>query len=481
MLRCYKFRVYPQSKKVEREIQRTFRVHAHLYNKAKEERDNNYELYKDVMMQNVLTLLATEADPKKFRFLNDYRRFVAIQDEISVKFDEKRETWRTEGLSQKEKQQLVKVIDEEIDELKSKCDPYRDGYKKAITYVKKKIKTNVKLKPLPKIIISTGQYHLIQKGIYENVNVRSLGMTLRRLDAAFSAFFGRMQRGEGVHPPKFKSWREWDTITFSQSGWTFRDNKVILSYIGKFRVKYHREYSGKVKAVSLTRECGKYWICLSCEDPIDKLMVPRTGKEVGLDVGIKNYITASDGFVWMYPRFLEKIQRQIRILNRKMLTRQRRGSKRRGRTKKQLAKLYYEVKNRRNDFINNLVYELVCKYDVFYVEKLDTKKMLEQKYIIGGKHLRRMISDASFSMFLMKLKNKCEEVGKEVIEVDPRNTSQTCRICGEVKKGMERLTLNDREFFCEKCGHREDRDLNSAKLIYNLGRKIRNKKKLLTV
>lgn len=360
----------------------------------------------------------------------------------------------------------------------------RPQYYNCVSIIEGMVKKNIGLQCPPKEITFVDQYSLIKSpSKYDEGLKIGLQQTLKRLEDSYQAFFKRCSKGETPGFPNFKSWKKWDTIITRQSGWEVRGSKVYLSKIGLFRIKFHRELPerGEIKTASLIMENGKYWISFGVEYESMETDIPMTGKECGIDMGVRNYVTLDNCVQWKYPRFLEEIQRELRILNRSLDSKTDKKSKRRKRVREKITRLYYHLKCRRKDYINNLVYQLVCTYDIFYVEDLNVKNMMEQKYVVGGRYLRRKLSDAAFRMFLTTLKNKCLEVGKEVIEVPSKDTSQTCRICGDVRKPGDRMTLHDKIYECRKCDHVEDRDINSAKFILEVGRKIRQGKELQTV
>ena len=97
-MKSYKFRVYPQTSKVEKSIQKQFKMHAMLYNEAKEQIDNRYLEYKKILKENVLILLDSEDDFNKRKFLNDYIDFTIIESTMKEKYDEIKSTWKREDI-----------------------------------------------------------------------------------------------------------------------------------------------------------------------------------------------------------------------------------------------------------------------------------------------------------------------------------------------------------------------------------------------
>ncbi|MEM3832113.1 MAG: transposase [Thermoprotei archaeon] len=138
---------------------------------------------------------------------------------------------------------------------------------------------------------------------------------------------------------------------------------------------------------------------------------------VGLDVGIKHFLTDSDGRQIENPRFYEKTLRRIRVLQH-WLSRKKKGSKNREKQKIKLAKTYEKLVNQRNDFLHKLSRFYVDNYDVICVEKLNIKNM------VRNHNLAQKILDASWGKFLQLLEYKAESAGVRVVKVNPRGTSE---------------------------------------------------------
>ncbi len=152
-------------------------------------------------------------------------------------------------------------------------------------------------------------------------------------------------------------------------------------------------------------------------------------------------------------------EKELRIKNRS-LARKKRGSNKRKKAKRALAKCHKKIANRRKDFINKTALNYVLNYKAIFIEKLNTKGMLKNK------HLSKSISDVAWSMFFDVLCRKAEEAGCKVIKVNPRNTSQLCSQCSEIVK----KSLSVRVHNCPNCGLILDRDENAALNILQRGR-----------
>ena len=294
----------------------------------------------------------------------------------------------------------------------------------------------------------------------------------RRLDKAFQNFFRRCKSGETPGYPRFKNQDRYRSFTYPQNNGSFKlvedDKKIYLSKIGCVKIKYHRKLQGTPKTCVVSRSStGKWFVAISCVE-VPKTQVNQSDLEVGIDVGLKDFATFSDGNKIKNPRIFNKSQDRLARVQRKLSKLEKGTSKRRS-FKKVVAKVYEKVANQREDFVHKKSKEIVDKYGVICVEDLDVKQMIEKKPIeINGKKVKlaKSISDVAWSSFLNKLSYKAENAGRTIQKVNPRNTSKTCNSCGFVN--ME-LTLKDRVFICPSCGIELDRDLNAARNILRVG------------
>ena len=237
-------------------------------------------------------------------------------------------------------------------------------------------------------------------------------------------------------------------------------DKLILSKIGEMKVLFHRPLEGELKGVIIKRSAKGWYIIFQVE--VEKRPLEKTGKVVGIDLGVEKLVTTSDGVVLENPKVFDKVEKRIKILQMS-LSRKKKGSRNYEKVRKKLAKIHEHVKNLMNDYIHKVTSWLVEQYDEIYVEDLDVKEMVEDS---ESKVLRKHILHTNFSKFVSHLSYKAERAGRRVVKVDPRNTSKTCAGCRQVKKD---LTLADRVFVCPKCGWVADRDYNAFLNIIRAG------------
>ncbi len=291
----------------------------------------------------------------------------------------------------------------------------------------------------------------------DQVYSQSLQNVADRLSKAYANFFRRIKErkaGKRVNAgfPRFK--KHFRSITYPQSGFKFKSaTRLFCSKIGSIPIVLHRVPKGKIKTLTIKRnQAGQWFAVFACEVDIEPVV--NTGKAIGIDVGLENFATLSDGVVIENHKFLRKSEARIKLLQRRV-SRKVKGSNNRRKAKHELAKLHLKVINQRKDFCHKLSRKLVISYSKISVEKLNVSNMLKNHY------LAKSISDASWSDFISKLHYKASSAGSEVIEVCARGTSQKCSNCGAIVK----KTLKVRQHTCPVCGLSIHRDLNAA---YNI-------------
>ena len=282
-------------------------------------------------------------------------------------------------------------------------------------------------------------------------NYSSLQQTLRRLDKAFKAFFRRVKSGEKAGYPRFKSADRFNTIAYATlgDGCQIKDNRLYLQNIGCIKVKWHRPISGQVKTVSITRRNDKWYTSFTVET--ESVDLAKTGKNVGIDVGLNTFISTSDGQQIFSPKYLKLAERKLAKAQRR-LSHRKKGSNRRRKARVLVAKHHEKIANQRLDFCHKIAYSLVLSYDGFAIEALNIKGMMKNRY------LARSISDASWGIFLTVLKSKAENAGKWYQEVSPNGTSQECSQCGHLVKKSLAVRVHN----CPSCGLSLNRDINAA-------------------
>ncbi len=283
----------------------------------------------------------------------------------------------------------------------------------------------------------------------------------KRIKDGYTGFYARRRAGLKAGLPRFKKYGRYKSITYPQFGFKLEGNKLILSKIGAIRIRQHRNLPEHIKTLIVKRmPSGKWYACFSCI--VEAQPREKPFEDVGIDVGLNSYAVLSDGTRIDNPRLYRKSEKRLVHLQRGM-SRKLRGSRNYVKSKTKVAKLHEKVANRRTDFLHKESRGIVDRYGTVYSEDLKIGNMVRNHC------LAKSISDAGWGRFIGMIAYKEEESGGQLIQVNPRNTTQMCSRCGEhVKK-----TLSDRMHECPYCGLVLDRDHNAALNILTRGREIR--------
>lgn len=292
------------------------------------------------------------------------------------------------------------------------------------------------------------------------VHSQSLQNVQYRVDLAFQAFFRRVKNGEKPGYPRFKNNNRYNSITYPQYplGCVLIDNKIKVSKIGLIPILLDKQVNGKIKTITLIKNMtNKWFVIFSCEVENKINNNKLSENSIGIDVGLTNFATLSNGEKIDNPRFFKQDQKALAKAQRK-LSRQKKGTKERYKARKVVARIYERISNRRNNFAHQLSRKLINIFGVICIEDLNINEMMINK------KFSRSISDVAWGQFIRFLTYKAEEAGGQVIKVDPKNTSQWCSSCGEIVK----KDLSVRIHNCP-CGLILDRDINAARNIQRLG------------
>lgn len=288
---------------------------------------------------------------------------------------------------------------------------------------------------------------------------------------AFSKFFADLKRGI-VSYPKFKRKKEHqgsfylgaDSIKLKE-----RNNKSYLKIpnLGEVKLREKLRFNGKINSVTISQKADRFYASFSVE--IDVKEFERTHKQkihnkgiLGIDVGLKSFVSLSNGLSIQASKPLNKLTRKLKRVSRQLSKKQHPKTKG-DRTKKsnnylkqslKLNKLHTKIANVRNDFLHKLTSVLSRHYECFGVEKLNVSGMLKNHRIA------RAVSDVSFYEFKRQLLYKSNLYGNRVVEADTfYPSSKICSQCGSIKQDLK---LNERIYKCKDCGVSLDRDYNAS-------------------
>jgi putative transposase len=317
---------------------------------------------------------------------------------------------------------------------------------------------------------------------YASIHSHVLQDVLARLDKTYQAFFRRLSNGEKPGFPRFHGRDRYHSFAYKEYGNGARlDNGcLVLSKIGRIAVRWSRPVEGTIKTVTISKEADGWYVSFSCaEVPTEPL--PETGKDTGIDVGLKVFLITADGQLVANPRHYRTAERALKKAQQRVSQRKE-GSKRRQKAVLVLAKKHQHVRRQRTDLHHKTALALVRVYDTIYVAAIQPANLSRRPepkpdgnggYERNGASrkagLNKSIQDAGWRHFLSILAFKAACAGKRVEAVSPAYTSQDCSGCGErIYK-----TLSVRTHVCTHCGLILDRDENAARNIQWRGQRLR--------
>jgi putative transposase len=287
---------------------------------------------------------------------------------------------------------------------------------------------------------------------------QALQQSLQNLSRAFENFFAK--RGKY---PRFKSKHGRQSIQYPQRV-KLEGSRVYLPKVGWVRCVVHREIVGRIKTVTVSRNCcGQFHAAILTEDGAELPPVSTDGKAIGLDVGLTHLVITSDGSKFSNPRHLRKAERNLKRKQRS-LSRKKKGSKRRDKARRLVARAHERVACARQDHLHKLSRRIVNENQVIAVEDLHVKGMMKNH------NLAKAVGDVGWRMFLGFVEYKAARAGKAVVKCSRWfPSSKACSSCGCIKDSMP---LDIRAWTCPQCGAVHDRDINAAKNIRDEGLRI---------
>lgn len=226
-----------------------------------------------------------------------------------------------------------------------------------------------------------------------------------------------------------------------------------------------RKYKDNIRSATLSKtKSGNFFLSILMDIPQDEIVkFKKTNKEVGIDLGVKDFVITSDGKKFENKHLFKKDERKLKKLQLQ-LSKKKVGSNNCNKQRIKIAKAFERITNKKNNYIHYVVNDLLSSYDTIYMEDLSVSGMLKNH------HLAKAISEVGFYKFKEILKNKAIANDKKVVLIDKfYPSSKTCSQCGYIHKGLK---LKDRHWQCPNCGEIHDRDFNAAKNILREGQRI---------
>ena len=299
----------------------------------------------------------------------------------------------------------------------------------------------------------------LQKWFDKRIKRHYLGSQVRqeiieRLDTAYNRFFKKVAQ----RPPKFKKSADFVSIVYKQVGYKINGNELILNKKFRFKFSKSRDFEGTIKRIIVKRSrVNEYYVVIVTDAKPKEYRKTHNGASVGIDFGLKTYLTMSDGNEYSNPLFLKQHIAEIRQKSRN-LSKCKKGSNNRNKKRLELARLHEKLRNKREDYQFKLAHQLCRKYDYIFIEDLHLTGMTR----MWGKKM----NDLAHHAFVEKLEYVASKYGVIVHKVDRwYASSKTCE-CGYVNKSLQ---LSDRKWICPECGSINYRDLLAANNILRKG------------
>ena len=333
-------------------------------------------------------------------------------------------------------------------------------------------KTNIGLNEISKYFHN----ELLKKEEYrwlKEQNTKVMKQAIRQMLNAYDKFF---KERKGF--PKFKSKHDKQSALFPLNAIskknTFESRNISLTKKLKnlnFRcsnlyLSRLQQYKDNIRSATLSKtKSGNFFlsILIKMEDT-EFNKFEHTGCDVGIDLGVKDFVITSNGEVFENKHFYKKEEKYLSKLQRQ-LSKKNKGSNNFRKQCVRIAKVFERIGNKKENYIHFVVNELLLHYDTIYMENLNVQGMLKNH------NLAKAIQEVGFCKFKVILQTKALQNDKDVILIDRfYPSSKTCSKCGYVNKDLK---LSDRHWCCPKCGMYHDRDKNAAINILHEGRRLK--------
>lgn len=303
-------------------------------------------------------------------------------------------------------------------------------------------------------------------------NTKVMKQSIRQMLSSYDKFF---KQHNGF--PKFKSKKDKQSALFPLEAIskhnTFETRHISLTTPLK-NIKFRcsdlyfsrlQKYNKNIRSATLSKtKSGNFFLSILIEmEEAELKRFEHTNEQVGIDLGVKDFVITSDGEVFENKHFFKKEEKQMKKLQRQ-LSKKVKGSNNRKKVQIRIAKLFERIMNKKDVYIHYVTNELLTYFDTIFMEDLNVQGMLKNH------HLAKAIQEVGFYKFKETLVNKALVNNKQVVFIDRfYPSSKTCSVCGYKKRDLK---LSDREWVCPQCGTKHDRDINAAMNILLEGQRI---------
>ena len=286
----------------------------------------------------------------------------------------------------------------------------------------------------------------------KETNSQSLQSALINLDEAYKKFF----KGAGF--PKFKKKTNGGSFAVPQNVIVENDLLIIPKFKEGIKIVLHRTINGTIKSATISvTPTGKYFVSILCDtkEEIPTKAPIEENTTIGVDLGIKDFLTTSDGEVVDNPKYLKNNIDRLKVLQRRA-SKKKKGSSNRRKANKRVALLHEKITNQRQDFLHKVSTKLIRENQTIALETLGISNMIKNH------NLAQAISDVSWSEFNRMIEYKAEWYGVNVLRIGRFTPSSKACECGVINKDLK---LSDRVWKCKSCGRVNERDYLAARNI----------------
>ncbi len=303
-------------------------------------------------------------------------------------------------------------------------------------------------------------------------NTKVMKQAIRQMFSAYDRFF---KQHNGF--PKFKTKKDKQSALFPYDAISKRNTFETrhISLIKSLKnIKFHcsdlyfkrlQKYNKNIRNATLSKtKSGNFFLSILIEiEDTELKKFKHINKQVGIDLGVKDFVITSDGVVFENKHFFKNEEKQIKKLQRQ-LSKKVKCSNNREKLRIRIAKLFERITNKKNAYIHYVINELLTYFDTIFMEDLNVQGMLKNHY------LAKAIQEIGFYKFKEILVNKALINNKQVVFINRfYPSSKTCSVCGYKKQD---LRLSDREWICPNCGIKHNRDINAAMNILLEGQRV---------